>query len=503
MDKSSERKFAVVLSYANIIIKNLIVFLYTPFLLKYLGQAEYGIYQMTNSVIMGLSVLSMGFSGSYVRFFMRYKTKKDEEGIKNLNGMYLLLFVGIAFLSLFIGLILVMNTKTIFGTSFTVEEVRITKILMGILVFNIALTFPSSVFDCNILAQERLKFQQSRQIVQTLLAPLVSIPLVLLGMGSIAVVGAQTLTTLILMILNIKYAVIQLGMRFNFKKIPLGLLKEVSVFSFFIFLSQIIDLANNNIPSFIVGALLGAKDVAIYSVAAQVKNLFFMLSVGLSGVFVPHINELVSKDAPKKLLLDLMVKVGRLQFILLTFILGGFISVGQYFIKIWAGEANIQAYYLIILMIFPVLIPLSQNVGIEIQRAMNRHYFRSVVYLIFAVINVIVTAISVNNFGVLGATFGYVIAMICANGMAMNWYYQNKMGLNMKKFVRSLTNILIPFVFATFVVSFVSNLINQMNITVFCLLGILYSLIYGLLYYFVSASKLEIDYFKGLINRVK
>ena len=60
MNKSSERKFAVVLSYTNIILKNLIVFLYTPFLLKYLGQSEYGIYQMTNSVIMGLSVLSMG-----------------------------------------------------------------------------------------------------------------------------------------------------------------------------------------------------------------------------------------------------------------------------------------------------------------------------------------------------------------------------------------------------------------------------------------------------------
>ncbi|MDT2758652.1 lipopolysaccharide biosynthesis protein [Enterococcus xiangfangensis] len=503
MNKSSERKFAVVLSYTNIILKNLVVFLYTPFLLNYLGQAEYGIYQMTNSVIMGLSILSMGFSGSYVRFFMRYKTRKDEEGIRSLNGMYLLLFIGIAILSLFIGMVFVMNTKRIFGSAFTEEEVRITKTLMGILVFNIALTFPSSVFDCNILAQEHLKFQQSRQIAQTVLTPLVSIPLVLFGMGAVAVVGAQTITTLILMIINIKYAITQLGMRFNFRNIPLGLLKEVSIFSFFIFLSQVIDLANNNIPSFIVGAFLGAKDVAIYSVASQVKNLFFMLSVGLSGVFVPHINEMVSRKVSKEKLLSLMIKVGRIQFILLTFILGGFISVGEFFIQIWAGEANMEAYYLVIIMILPVLIPLSQNVGIEIQRAMNRHYFRSIIYFIFAAINVAVTILAVMKYGVMGSTFGYVISMICANGIAMNWYYQKKMGLDVMKFWKSLINILIPFVLSTGSILLIENFITRINFPIFCILGVLYSVIYFLLYYFTAASNLELEHFSRIIKRTK
>jgi O-antigen/teichoic acid export membrane protein len=217
-------------------------------------------------------------------------------------------------------------------------------------------------------------------------------------------------------------------MRFSFTAIPVGLLKEVSIFSFFIFLSQVIDLVNNNVPSFIVGMFLGAKDVAIYSVASQIKNLFFMLSVGLSGVYVPHINELVSSGTTKKTLLNLMIKLGRMQLILLTFILGGFIAIGKYFIIIWAGQDNIQAYYLLILMVLPVLVPLSQNVGIEIQRAMNRHYFRSIVYSIFAFINVVVTILSVVKFGILGSIFGYIIATVCANGIAMNWYYQKKNG---------------------------------------------------------------------------
>jgi O-antigen/teichoic acid export membrane protein len=172
---------------------------------------------------------------------------------------------------------------------------------MGILVLNIALTFPSTVFDCNILANEKLKFQQGRQVAQTIIVPIISIPLIVLGAGSEAIVITQTITTFLLLVMNINFAVTKLSMRFSFTAIPVGLLKEVSIFSFFIFLSQVIDLVNNNVPSFIVGMFLGAKDVAIYSVASQIKNLFFMLSVGLSGVYVPHINELVSSGTTKKL----------------------------------------------------------------------------------------------------------------------------------------------------------------------------------------------------------
>lgn len=79
---NSQRKSGAFLAYFNIILKNLVIFLYTPFLLRYLGQSEYGLYQMTNSVITSLSLLSMGFSGAYIRFYTRSRIAKDEEGIK-------------------------------------------------------------------------------------------------------------------------------------------------------------------------------------------------------------------------------------------------------------------------------------------------------------------------------------------------------------------------------------------------------------------------------------
>lgn len=498
----SQRKIGVILSYVNIILKNVIVFLYTPFLLKYLGQAEYGLYQMTNSVIMSLSILSMGFSSAYVRFYMRFKTKKDYEGIKKLNGMYLLLFIAISILSLIIGGLLILNVSSLFGKSLTVDEIQTTKLLMSVMIFNIALTFPASVFDANIMVHEQFRFQQTRQVAQTILAPILTIPLIVVGFKSVSIVIITTFVTLVFLVVNIRYATEKLKMRFSFKNLPITLLKEISFFSFFLFLGQIIDLVNNNVPSFIVGMIAGAEDVAIYAVAGQIKGLFFMLSTALSGVFIPHINELVSNKVSKFKLTELMIKVGRIQLIMLTFILGGFIVVGKYFIIVWAGTQNELAYIMVILMIFPVLVPLSQNVGIEIQRAMNMHYFRSIIFIVFAILNILITAISVKYFGVIGSVFGYVITIFLANGVAMNWYYQKKMKLNIFEFWKKVSNIFIPFFGATIANYILQLLLAPINMSIFFILGFSYVVVYILLYYFITATVDEKRMLRKILDKM-
>lgn len=499
----NQRKIGVVLSYVNILLKNLTVFIYTPFLLKYLGQAEYGLYQMTNSVIMSLSILSMGFSSAYVRFYMRFKTEKDYEGIKKLNGMYLLLFIGISILSLIIGSLLVLNVSSLFNRSLTESEIQTTKLLMSIMVFNIALTFPASVFDSNIMVHEQFKFQQTRQVAQTILAPMLTVPLIFIGFKSVAIVIITTLITLVFLVINIRYAIGRLKMKFSFTNLPLSLLKEVALFSFFLFLGQIIDLINNNVPSFIIGMIAGAEDVAIYAVASQIKGLFFMLSTALSGVFIPYVNELVSNKVSRLKLTELMVKVGRTQLIMLTFILGGFIVVGKYFIVVWAGTQNELAYIMVILMTLPVLVPLSQNVGLEIQRAMNMHYFRSIVYIIFAMLNILITAISVKYIGVIGSVFGYVITIFLANGVAMNWYYHTKMKLNMFDFWKKISNIFIPFFGATIIMYSLQLILSPITLSLFFILGGGYAIIYILLYYFIAATSDDKVLIRKFIDKVK
>lgn len=488
---SRQLKIGAILSYLNIIIKNLVNFIYTPLLLRYVGQANYGLFQMTNSVIVSLSILSLGLSSAYVKFYISYKVKKKEEDIQRLNGLYLLLFCFIGIISIFIGLILAFNTKYIFSRSLTLDEIKLTRELMIILALNLSLTFPSSVFDSNILANEKFRFQQFRQLIQIIAVPVISIPLIMNGFGVITIGIVQTCITVLFLILNIHYCLTHLRMKFKFTNISSTLFKSLISFSFFILLNQVVDIINNNVPSFVLGIVAGAKDVAIFAIAIQIKNMFFMLSTSLSTLFIPRVNHIVNESGDKKALTDIMVKVGRIQMNILFFIMGGFIILGPYFIEKWAGKENYQAYYLILIMVVPSIIPLSQNIGIEIQRAFNMHVFRSITYTIFAIISLFITYLGVSVFGILGASFGYAFSIVLANGILMNWYYHYRMHLNMRLYWKSILNVTYPFIVVTTFLKCITYYVSISSLVIFILFGLVYSLLYIIMFWLITATDFE------------
>lgn len=479
----------------------MVYFLYTPFLLKYVGQSDYGLFQMTNSVMMSLSLLSMGFSSAYVRFYTIYLVKDDTSSIRKLNGLYMIIFSFISVIALILGSLLVVNSNVVFGAKLDNRELNLIKSLMLIMVFDIALTFISSVFDSNITVNEKFVFQQSRQLLQTFLVPIICVPLIFMGVGVLSIEITQVLVTMLFLALNIRYCINKLGMRFDFKHIQFRLLKDLLLFSFFIFLNQIVDLINNNAPNFLLGITQGAKMVATFSIAIQIKSMFFMLSTSMSSIFVPKVNVLVSKGESKSALTNIMIRVGRIQMSLLFFVLGGFIVIGKFFILKWAGRENYMAYYLVIFMVLPSIIPLSQNLGIEIQRAMNKHMFRSIVYLAFSIVNMVITYWGSIYWGLLGASLGYVISVVLANVLFMNWYYYKKINLNMKKYWIETIKIIVPFVVATLLLLVTQNFIKVDNIFKFIVFGVIYTVIYTLIFIRFIANRYEKDILLNIIRK--
>ena len=115
------------------------------------------------------------------------------------------------------------------------------------------------------------------------------------------------------------------------------------------------------------------------------------LSTAMSGVFLPNIVYLYERKKDMKEISDLFLRVGRLQMAILTLALGGYIALGKEFISLWVGDDYRDAYYIGLIIMLPALIPLTQNIGISILRAMNLHKYRSYMYLIIAILNVCIS----------------------------------------------------------------------------------------------------------------
>ena len=141
-----QRKIGAGLAYLNILLKNGIYLVYTPLLLRLVGKADYGIYQLTSQLVSSLTLLALGFSGAYVHFYWVEK-KKSEKAVALLNGLYLKIFSMVGVASIVAGTILITFSKALFGSSFTDSELATTKVMLSLMVLNIAITFVSSVFD--------------------------------------------------------------------------------------------------------------------------------------------------------------------------------------------------------------------------------------------------------------------------------------------------------------------------------------------------------------------
>lgn len=435
----NQRKLGVLVAYFTQGIHILSTLLYTPVMLRLLGRSEYGLYQLVGSVVSYMGLLSFGFSGAYVRFYSRLKQKEDNEGIARLNGMFMTIFLCIAAVCLLCGGVMVANIEHVFGSGLTAEEYPLARRLMILMVFNLAMTFPNSVFNAQTSAHEHFFFHKLLIALQYLLNPFLALPLLLMGYGSMGMACVTTFLTLSKFAANAYYCLRKLKVKFIFRDFQPEVLKEISGFTIFIFINMLVNQINWSVDKFLLGRIIGTTAVAIYGVGGQLNTLYMQLSSAISGVFTPRVNRIVARagDCLQELS-SLFIRVGRIQFVILSLVLTGYILFGHVFVPLWSGRGYEEAYLVGILLMLPVTIPSIQTLGVAIQRAMNMHRICSLVYLAVALANIGISIPLIAWKGAQGAALGTAITMLLGNGLFMNWYYSKKIGLSIGRFWKEI-----------------------------------------------------------------
>lgn len=501
--RKNQLKAGVVLSYVSECVKIITNLIYTPIMLRLLGKSEYGLYQLVYSVVSYLSLLSLGFGSAYIRYYSKYKAENDDDGVARLNGMFMTIFCAISMICLLCGFIMVLNIKSIFASGLTDAEYVRARILMILMIINLALTFPATVFNCNVTAHEKFIFQKTIIVLQNILNPFLCLPLLIMGAGSVGMVLVTTGLTIGKLLINSWYCFKKLHIRFLFKGFKLSLLKEMFTFTFFIFLNQIINQINWSVDKFLLGRLAGTTAVAVYGVGGTINNMYLQASLSISNVFTPRVHRLVANNQRDTELTVLFTRVGRLQFMLLSLVLTGFVFLGQPFISFWAGEGYSESYLVAILLITPCTVPLIQNIGIEIQRAKNKHKARSVVYFAIAVGNVLVSIPLIKYYGPIGAALGTTIALVLGNVFFMNWYYHNRLDINVIYFWKNIVSFLPSFIVPTILGIIIMKYIPVTSFVRLFILAIAYSVVYAVSFWILGMNDSEKDLLRNVLKKLR
>ncbi|MBQ9761487.1 MAG: oligosaccharide flippase family protein [Oscillospiraceae bacterium] len=499
--KVNQVKAGAFMNLLSLMISNLIPFIYTPIMLRLLGRAEYGLYGIASSFMGYINLLNFGIGGTIVRYIAKYRAQDDKQGEERMFGLFVKIYGVIGAAILVAGTVLSLNLD-FYDRSLTGEELVLLKKLVMIMTLNTALFLPLSPFSAIVTAHERFVFSKCMSMLFTMLAPIVNLILLYNGFGSVGLTFCSMLSNIITYAVYIPYVIKKLGIRPRFSKAPSGILREIFGYSAFVFLGHVVDMLYWSTDKLIIGWAIGTVGTAVYNIGASFNVYITSISTAISGVLLPRVTSMAVKDTPKKEFTDLFIKVGRLQFIIISFILSAFVAFGRQFIALWAGPGYEDAYFVALLTMIPVTVPLIQNTGLNILYATNRHKFRSTVYSFIAGVNVVLTFWWVEGYGIVGAAVATCIAYVIGNILIINWYYYKKIGIDIPLFWKNILKMSPVMILMGTAWWFILDGVVFTSWLMFLGYAVVYAVIYVLLTYFFMMNKYEKNLLFGPVKRI-
>lgn len=487
----SQLKAGAILSYVLLFLNSAISLIYTPIMLSLLGQSEYGLYSLATSAAGYVSVLNFGLGNALIRYIAKYKALEDEQNCSKLYGMFFIMYIVLGFLALIIGTILTLNADVVFSSSLTPVELFKLKVIMGIMVVNLSIGIGLGMFSVIILAHERFIFQKIIVIFTSLLNPLIMLPLLMMGYGSITMTIVTTSITVITIIINIFYCYKKLNIKVSFISVEKKLFKEVIIFSSFIFLNLVIGQLYWSTDQVLLGIYSGTIAVSIYAIGASFTGYFSGFSSAISNVFLAKVSRMVTKEATNDEISNLFIKIGRIQYIIIAFALSGFIVFGKEFIQLWVGAEYSQSYLIALIILIPMLVSLIQSMGGIILQAKNMQGFKTVINLFMAILNVILTIHFIEFWGVIGCAIATGFSFTLGNIIIMNIYYWRKIKLNIYRFWINMLSMSLPITLSIIYGWMINPLILASNWFVLIIKIISFSIIYLTITWISSMNSYE------------
>lgn len=482
----SQLKKGAILSYVTIFLTNIVGLALTPFIIRSLGQSEYGLYILLGSLVGYISLLDFGLANTIVRFVAKYRANNDKIGEQNFLATILLIYVGISILVVSTGCIFYYNLESIFEKSLNSEELEKAKILMLLLIFNMTIVLPGGTFAGICTGYEKFVFPRFVNIIRYIIRSLIVVAALLYGGRAIAIVAIDTILNLVIIVVNMYYVFYVLKVKIKLQKIDKPLVKNIFSYSMWIFVFAMIGELFWKSGQMILGITISTEAVAIFAVAITLSGYFGAFAGAINSVFLPRATKMIEDKVSREELTSFFIKIGRILTFLLMFVWSGFILYGKLFIILWVGESYIDAYLITCIIMTAYILPLVQNFANSLIEATGRFKFKAKVYFVTISVGILLGGLLSPYYGYWAIAYSYSAFWILSQ-IIMNWYFDTKLDLDILYFFKETFGKLLISLIISLCIGYLTDMfIAGNNWGNFIIKITIYSLVYiSLLYFFV------------------
>jgi O-antigen/teichoic acid export membrane protein len=437
----SRRLNAAMLSYTQVAVRIATTLVYTPILVGALGQEGYGLFSIVGALAAYFYMIDFGMNDGVMRFFVRHETAPDERRrfLKQMLGFYAALGLLVA------GATLVIHgfAPAVFGTSLTGPQVALLQDMIVAVGAGAVVMVAFNPLGALLSAMERFVFLRSLEIFTALASTLLTVILLYQGYGALMVVTVMSGALVFQVAMRLLYVIFVLNIPVGWSWPGWSHLKPVALYAAPIFVSMMVEQIYWKLDNLIIGAVLGAAPVALYAIGTTFNKHLMSFGTAISRIMAPEIIRKADSDADSAALNGLLIRVSRLQALFLLLVISGLALFGARFIDLWLGPDYGLAYTILLIVLIPYTFELIGNARNILLQVKGLYWHRSLMILAIACLNIPLTIVLLNLWGVIGAAVSTGIGLVLGY-VAVAALLQIKLGLDMGRYFRELGRGLLP-----------------------------------------------------------
>ena len=495
------RNIGLIISYIYFICNTILGILISSFIVRKIGKTVYGVYQTVSSFAAYLVLLEFGTGTVMARNIALSSKENTDEINKNVSTVWLLTIIlsGIIILFSFIFYLLI---DIIYANSLSVEQRLLGKRILIYVSINLLFSFLTQTLNGVTLGYEVYSLDKIIALIRLVMRTALIICLLLYSSNVLFIVQIDAALALLNFIILYFFCRKKLRVNFSLKNFDKSIFFAIIPFCFAMLMETFVNTANGNVDKFLIGILLTPEDVTLYSISMVLFSMFSTVATLPVSLFKPEIAKNVKNGIKGKELTAILEKPCRQNVLITGLITFGLLIVGRQFIEIVYGVEYSDSWIYAMIIIVPLFLNMANAVIINVLDVMNKRMVRSIVLIVTTLLNIIATLIALNTIGMIGAAIATGLSLIVQT-IIMDYYYFRHIGINViYLYKKSFKGILLCLI-GSAIVSYIPQLIIKSYIAQFFVSGMIFVIVFGLLFYFKGANISEKSNIQKILKKLK
>ena len=492
-------KYGAVISYISLFVNLLIGLIYTPWLINSIGKADYGLYTLAMSII-GFLAFDFGLGNATTKFVSQYRAEDAQDRVDNFLGTVAKIYLIIDFL-----LFVVLTTMYFFlpeiYEGLTEGELQKLRVVFIIVSVYFIISFPFIPLNGILTSYEQFIPLKACDLFQKVLVVASMAVCLLLGYGLYALVLVNSISGIIVILMKFYYVKKKTTVNINFHFWDKKEIRIIFAFVIWVTIASLSQRMIFNIAPSILGAIANTAAIAVMGVVITLEGYVYLFANAINGMFLPRLSRIATQNNDLEVL-DLMIKVGRIQLYIIGFIYIWLVTFGKQFIYEWMGPDYSEVYLCVLLVAFPSVLHLPQEIGLTYIVAKNKVRLQAYVYIIMGVVNIALAIPLTKLYGVQGICFSIMISYIIRT-IGLDIIFEKELNIDVLRFFKeSYLKLLIPLVICLAGFILISKFYVSMGWINLIIKSAFAFLLYAIVLYAICLNDYEKQLFIAPIRRI-